>query len=66
MRKVEEIERQIQTLSDVEFSELRDWLLARDWSQWDVQIQSDVSAGHLKDLADQALSEHQAGKSRKL
>lgn len=64
MRKIEEIERQIQTLSAAEFSELREWLLARDWHQWDTQVESDVSAGKLNELATEALDEHKAGKSR--
>ena len=64
MRKVEEIERQIQTLSAAEFSELRDWLLERDWREWDAQIESDVSAGKLDILASQAIAEHKGGKSR--
>jgi len=64
MGKVEEIERQIQTLSAAEFSELREWLLNRDWRQWDAQIESDLSAGKLDDLASKALAEHKGGKSR--
>jgi hypothetical protein len=64
MRKVEEIEQQIQSLSASEFSELRDWLLDRDWRQWDAQIESDLSAGKLDGLAAEALAEHKDGKSR--
>lgn len=64
MRKIEEIERQIQALSAAEFSELRDWLLDRDWRQWDAQIESDLSAGKLDSLAAEALAEHKGGKSR--
>jgi hypothetical protein len=64
MRKVEEIEQQIQSLSASEFSELRDWLLDRDWRQWDAQIESDLSAGKLDGLAAEALAEHKGGKSR--
>ena len=64
MRKVEDIERQIQTLSAAEYSELRDWFLDRDWRQWDTQIESDISTGKLDELAAEALAEHKGGKSR--
>jgi hypothetical protein len=45
MRKVEQIEQQIQELSAEEFTELRNWLLERDWQAWDDQIQVDAKTG---------------------
>ena len=65
MRKIEDIERQIQTLSPAEFSELREWIIDRDWKQWDAQIERDVSSGRLETLASEALLEHRAGRSQK-
>ena len=40
MRKVEEIEEQIQKLSREELAELREWFLEQDWNAWDAQIQA--------------------------
>ena len=47
MRKVEEIEEQIQKLSREEFAELRDWVLGHDWKTWNAQIEADAQAGKL-------------------
>jgi hypothetical protein len=57
MSNVEEIEIAIDRLSDTEVSELKTWI-------WDRDIVSD--AGRLDELADEALNEHRAGKTRKL
>ena len=35
MRKVDHIEQQIKELSSAEFTELREWMLAQDWSAWE-------------------------------
>ena len=66
MRKVEHIERQIQELSRDEFSELRDWVLERDWKSWDAQIAADANAGKLDKLAADAVADYKAGRAREL
>ncbi len=66
MRKVEEIEKQIQSLSREDLAELRDWFLEQDWKAWDRQLESDIRAGKLDGLAREARAEHAAGRSRKL
>ena len=66
MRKVEEIERQIRELAPAEFAELRNWIAALEADTWDADFESDVRAGRLDALADQALAAHAAGKSTKL
>jgi hypothetical protein len=66
MRKVEHIEHQIQELSRDEFSELRDWVLERDWKSWDAQIAADAHAGKLDKLAADAVAEYKAGRAREL
>jgi len=66
MRKVEEIERQIADLPPEEFSELCEWLAAREAEAWDAQLEADVRAGRLDALAEQALAAHAAGKSTRL
>ena len=44
MRKVEEIEEQIQSLSREEFAELRDWFIEQDWKAWDAQVAADAAS----------------------
>jgi len=66
MTRVEEIEAEIEKLSQDELGELRDWLLERDWDQWDRQIEADAAAGKLKDLFDKALAAHRAGESTEI
>jgi hypothetical protein len=65
MRKVEEIEHQIQELSREELAELRDWFLEQDWKAWDVQIAADVRAGKLDTLMSEAKAEYESGRARK-
>lgn len=64
MRKIEEIEDQIQKLSRAELAELRDWFLERDWNAWDVQIQADAEAGKFDELVSEAKAEHKSGKEK--
>ena len=65
MRKVEEIEEQIQKLSREEFAELRDWVLEQDWSAWDAQIEADANSGKLEKLVSEAKAEYKSGRARK-
>ncbi|HEX9725649.1 MAG TPA: hypothetical protein VGC53_15315 [Vicinamibacteria bacterium] len=64
MSKVERIENEIQGLSAEELAELRDWFLAFDWAAWDRQLEQDIQAGKLDALAEEALQEHAAGKTK--
>lgn len=66
MTRVEEIEAEIEKLSQPELTELRDWLLEKDWDHWDQQIEADAAAGKLQDLFDQALAAHRAGESTEI
>ena len=66
MRKIEEIEEQIQRLSREEFAELREWFLEQDWKAWDAQIEADSKAGKLDRLVSEAKAEYDAGRTRKL
>ena len=66
MRKVEHIERQIRELSSAEFAELREWVLERDWANWDAQIERDDSLGRLDNLVSEAKADFERGKARKL
>jgi hypothetical protein len=66
MSEVEKIERQIQNLDDEAFAQLRQWFIEYDHARWDRQIEADAAAGRLDSLADGALAEHRAGKTRPL
>jgi hypothetical protein len=65
MRRIEELEQQIDQLSPAEFAELRTWVLDRDWEQWDRQIERDSSSGKLDRLFEEARDAHRQGKSTK-
>ncbi|MGH9891853.1 MAG: hypothetical protein ACREA0_07710 [bacterium] len=66
MTKVEKLEGEIRKLSPVELSSFREWFAAFDAAAWDRQIEEDAKAGKLDPLADAALADHRAGRSRKL
>ena len=66
MTKVEKLEREVQRLSPSELAAFRDWFRAYASDEWDRQIEQDVRAGRLDKLADKALAEHNAGKTREL
>jgi hypothetical protein len=66
MSKVEKIEQDVQALSPEELAEFRVWFLEYDWAAWDRQLERDVRAGKLDDLAEKALRDHAAGKTKPL
>ncbi len=66
MSKIESIERQIQDLSTEELGKLREWFIRYDSEVWDRQFESDVQAGKLDTLAQNALRDHAAGRSTTL
>ncbi len=66
MGKVEKIENEVQALSPAELAQFRAWFLEYDWAAWDQQLERDVQAGRLDDLADKALREHAADKTTPL
>jgi len=66
MGKVERIEQDVQALSPDELTQFRAWFLEYDWAVWDHQLERDVQAGRLDQLADQALRDYAAGKTTRL
>ena len=65
-RKLEDIEKEISQLPPDQLREFREWYEKFDSDAWDEQIKNDASSGRLDSLADAAIAEHRAGKSRKL
>ncbi len=66
MGKVEKIEQDVQALSPDELAQFRVWFLEYDWAAWDRQVERDVQAGRLDDLAEKAIRDHVAGKTTPL
>ena len=66
MTKIEKLERDVRSLSPKDLTTFREWFVAFDAAQWDQQFEQDVKAGKLDALADAALEDHRAGRSRKL
>ena len=66
MSTVNEIERASRSLSRAELSEFRAWFLEFDAEAWDRQFEQDVAAGRLDALADEALADLRAGRTRPL
>jgi hypothetical protein len=64
MDNVEKIEQEVEALSPAELARFRAWFLEYDWAAWDVQVERDVQAGRLDDLAKKALRDHAAGKTK--
>ena len=66
MTKVGRIESAIQALTRSELAALRDWFRLYDAEEWDRQIEEDAAAGKIDQLAEAALSQHKAGKTKEL
>jgi hypothetical protein len=54
MLKVEQLQEEIEALSETDFARLRRWFAKKDWEQWDAQIESDSAAGKLDFLIAEA------------
>ncbi len=65
MSKVNDLERQVQSLSADELAAFRRWFAEFDADAWDRQLEIDVKAGKLDSLADRARQAHASGKSSK-
>lgn len=66
MSTVKEIEQAIKGLRPNELAEFRHWFTEWDGAAWDAQIDADAQAGKLDVLAEEALAEYRAGKSREI
>jgi hypothetical protein len=66
MKKLERLEREIESLTPEEAAEFRAWFLERDWLEWDRQLERDVKAGKLDAIARDALEDYEAGRTQEL
>ncbi len=65
-RTVKEIEQAVAHLSTDQLAEFRAWYEQFDADVWDRQIEEDIAAGKLDALADAAIADHRAGRTKKL
>ena len=66
MSNVRSLEKAIEGLKPAELKEFRRWFTEFDAAAWDAQIETDISAGKLDQLADEALADYKNGKAREL
>ena len=65
-RTVEDIEKAITKLPQDQLKEFRSWYEKYDSDAWDEQIERNAAKGKLDALAEAAIADHEAGKSKKL
>ena len=66
MTKLEQIEKSVAELSPEELKAFAAWFEALQADIWDQQIEADAKSGRLDKLAEQALADHRAGRTRPL
>jgi hypothetical protein len=66
MGKIEDIEKAVAELSADELARFRAWFEAFDARLFDEKIERDAKAGRLDKLAEEALANHRAGRTREL
>ncbi|HEY2934361.1 MAG TPA: hypothetical protein VGK99_21680 [Acidobacteriota bacterium] len=66
MKKIKDIEKEIRKLSRSELTSFREWFVEYDADAWDQQIEEDVAAGKLDDLASEAVAAYKRGESTKI
>jgi hypothetical protein len=62
MSTLKEIESAVSQLSAAELTAFRDWFAEFDAEVWDLQIEADVAAGKLDELAQRALQHRREGR----
>lgn len=63
---VEDIEKAITQLPQEQLRQFRAWYEKFDSNAWDRQIEEDAAGGKLDALAEAAIADHKAGKSKEL
>jgi hypothetical protein len=66
MTRLERIEKEIAELSAEELERFRMWFEEFDAARWDSELERDAASGALDRLADEALAEHHAGRTKPL
>jgi hypothetical protein len=63
---VKEIEQAVAQLPKEQLAEFRVWYEQFDAAAWDRQIEEDIAAGKLDALAEAAIADHKAGRTKQL
>jgi hypothetical protein len=66
MTTAEEIEKAVERLDPREFARFRTWFEAHEARRFDAAIERDAQSGKLDALAEEALAEYRAGRTRDL
>jgi len=66
MDTVKSIENAVEQLGRDDLASFREWFSAFEAAQWDAQVEQDMVAGKLDELADAAIEEFKAGKTKAL
>ncbi|RMD59150.1 MAG: hypothetical protein D6828_01950, partial [Nitrospirae bacterium] len=61
-----DIKKEIEKLSEEEYKQIRNWLLEKDWTKWDEEIERDSKEGKLDFLIEQAKKAKKEGKLKSL
>jgi hypothetical protein len=64
MSQVEMLEQNVKQLSPSELAAFRAWFVEFDGAEWDRQIELDSETGKLDRLAQSAIEEYRAGKTK--
>lgn len=66
MTRVQKLEKKIRELTASELAAFRSWFEEYDAAQWDKQIKEDAITGRLDSLAEKALADHKAGRTKEI
>lgn len=66
MTKLEQLEKSVTELDPKDFEAFSEWFEEFQAERWDERIAADSAAGKLDDLADKALAQFRAGRTRPL
>jgi len=66
MTRVQQLEQEIKELTRSELAAFRKWFQEYDAAEWDRQIEEDALSGQFDRLAEKALSDHKAGRTKEL
>ena len=68
MANVDAVKNAIENLTAVEYIELQHWLEENDSAEQpiDYQLKADLDSGKIDDLLNQAMSDHEAGRTKPL
>jgi hypothetical protein len=66
MTRVLTLKREIKELTRSELAALRKWFQEYDSAAWDKQIEEDALSGKFDKLAEKALADHNAGRTKEI